>query len=326
MEHDRVNEQALSGDSASRAAAITSFDLLSPVEDTHLDAICRLVAQQCDVPIALVSLVDETEQRFLGKAGTELCGTARSTSFCAIAMESREVTIVPDATRDARFSDYAIVTGAPHVRFYAGAPLITAEGVPLGALCVLDDKPRAGLTDAQIALLTLMADAVMDRLRLRRARRDEKQAAVALDTSEWRFRVLADTMPQMVWSSRPDGYSDYFNARWYAFTGLPDGASEGDGWRLSLHPDDHERTSIAWGHSVETGEPYEIEYRLKRADGQYRWALTRGLAMRADDGTVLRWFGTCTDIHDHKIAQEERELIAQELSHRIKNIFSVITG
>ncbi|HEX7871470.1 MAG TPA: PAS domain-containing protein [Sphingobium sp.] len=321
-----MKDEALLVDSASRAAAITRFDLLSPIEDTHLDAICRLVASQCDAPIALVSLVDENEQRFLGSTGTELGGTSRSNSFCALAMESRDITVVPDATQDARFAAYDIVTGEPHVRFYAGAPLITAEGVPLGALCILDDRPRPGLTDAQTVLLRLMADAVMDRLLLRRARRDEGMAAMALDTSEGRFRILADTMPQMVWSSRADGYSDYFNARWYAFTGLPEGASEGDGWRLSLHPDDHERTGIAWRRSVEFGEPYEIEYRLKRADGQYRWALTRGLAMRAEDGQILRWFGTCTDIHDHRIAQEERELISQELSHRIKNIFAVISG
>ncbi|MFT3966106.1 MAG: PAS domain-containing protein [Sphingobium sp.] len=326
-----MSEEALSGrNPASRAAAIVSFDLLFPVEDAHLDAICRLTAQHCDAPIALISLVDEEEQRFLGKAGTTLTYTSRSTSFCAIAMEERDIVIVPDATRDARFADFALVTGEPHIRFYAGAPLVTPEGIPLGALCVLDRTPRDDLTDRQKAMMRVMADAVMDRLALRRARRDEqlaaKDAASALDASEWRFRTLADTMPQMVWSSRSDGYPDYFNARWYEFTGLTAEASEGDGWRQSLHPDDHERTAETWNRSVRTGEPYEIEYRLRRADGQYRWALARGLAMRAGNGRIIRWFGTCTDIHDHKIALEERELISQELSHRIKNIFAVISG
>ncbi|HEX7853326.1 MAG TPA: PAS domain-containing protein [Sphingobium sp.] len=330
-DQDLPGQQKLANDSASRAAAIVSFDLLFPVEDVHLDTICRFVAAQCDAPIALVSLVDEAEQRFLGKTGTVLPGTARSTSFCAIAMNGTDIMVVPDATMDPRFADYAIVLGEPHVRFYAGAPLVTDEGVPLGALCVLDTRPREeGLSETQKATLRLMADAVMDRLSLRRARRDEqmaaKDSAMALDASEWRFRTLADTMPQMVWSSRADGYSDYFNARWYAFTGLPEGSSKGSNWRLSLHPDDHERTSMAWQESVHTGAPYEIEYRLKRFDGQYRWALTRGLPMRADNGRITRWFGTCTDIHDHKIALEERELVSQELAHRIKNIFAVISG
>ncbi|HEX7823042.1 MAG TPA: PAS domain-containing protein [Sphingobium sp.] len=316
---------------SSRSGAIIDFDLGHGIDDPHLDAICRAVARQCDVPIALVSLVDEAEQRFLGKAGTDLCGTARSTSFCATAMLDQAVMIVPDARLDPRFADYSIVTGEPHVRFYAGAPLITAEGIPLGALCVLDTQPHPdGLSAVQEETLRLFADAVMDHLSLRRAARDERvaahHAAAALGESELRFHLLADAMPQMAWSSRPDGYSDYFNARWYEFTGLRTGASEGEEWTLCLHPDDVERTGVAWRHSLETGEPYDIEYRLRRADGTYRWTLTRGLPMHAEDGRIIRWFGTCTDIHDHRVAMEEREIISQELSHRIKNIFAVISG
>nr|WP_234147897.1 PAS domain-containing protein [Sphingobium sufflavum] len=310
-----------------RAAAIVDFDLVQHGEDAHLDAICRLVAAQCGMPVALVSLVDATEQRFLGKAGTDLCGTARSTSFCATAMLDSAILIVPDARLDPRFADYSIVTDEPYVRFYAGAPLVTADGVPLGALCVLDSEPHPeGLTEAQQEMLRLLAQSVMDHLSLRRAAREERSAAAALDESDLRFRLLTDAMPQMVWSSRPDGHSDYFNARWYAFTGLHEGACNGQEWTLCLHPEDVARTAAAWSHSLETGAPYELEYRLRRADGSYRWALTRGLPLRAVDGTILRWIGTCTDIHDHRLAMEEREIVSQELSHRIKNIFAVISG
>jgi PAS domain S-box-containing protein len=133
-------------------------------------------------------------------------------------------------------------------------------------------------------------------------------------------------MPQMVWSTLPDGYHDYYNARWYEFTGAPPGTTDGEGWNGMFHADDQERAWARWRHSLETGEPYEIEYRLRHFDGTYRWVLGRALPIRDAQGRITRWFGTCTDIHEQKLALEEREVISQELSHRIKNIFSVVAG
>ena len=88
---------------------------------------------------------------------------------------------------------------------------------------------------------------------------DLRKAQDALAASDARFRVLADSMPQMVWSTRPDGFHDYYNARWYEFTGVPDGSTDGEGWNDMFHPDDQERARVLWKHSLETGEPYEIE-------------------------------------------------------------------
>ena len=154
----------------------------------------------------------------------------------------------------------------------------------------------------------------------------EREIAAQLVESEERFRLLADTMPQMVWSTLPDGYHDYYNARWYEYTGVPPGSTDGEGWNGMFHPDDQALAWEQWRHSLETGDPYVIEYRLRRHDGDYRWVLGRALPMRDASGRIVRWFGTCTDIHETKLAQEEREVIAQELSHRIKNIFAVIGG
>jgi PAS domain S-box-containing protein len=145
-----------------------------------------------------------------------------------------------------------------------------------------------------------------------------------LRASEARFRAIADTMPQMVWSTRPDGHHDYYNARWYEFTGAPEGTTDGEGWNGMFHPDDQERAWKRWSHSLATGEPYEIEYRLRHNSGTYRWVLGRALAVRDEEGRIERWFGTCTDIHEAKRDAEERMVVAQELSHRIKNLFSVL--
>jgi PAS domain S-box-containing protein len=155
---------------------------------------------------------------------------------------------------------------------------------------------------------------------------EERRIAEQLAESELRFRTLADTMPQMVWSTLPDGYHDYYNARWYEFTGMPDGSTDGEAWNGMFHPDDQERAWSVWRHSLATGEPYYIEYRLRHHSGEYRWVLGQALPIRDSANQIVRWFGTCTDINETKIAQEEREVIAQELSHRIKNIFAVIGG
>lgn len=309
------------------------YDLAGARSEGVLDDLAAFAAELCAAPVALVSLVEEEFQTFLARTGTDLDGTPRSHSFCAHAMHGHKVMQVPDATRDIRFADNPLVTGAPHIRFYAGAPLVSREGVPLGAICVVDHKPRDGLTPFQTRGLEILATTVMSRLdarRVAREQREERQSVAetraALVDSEMRFRTLADTMPQMVWSTLPDGYHDYYNARWYEFTGAPAGTTDGEGWNDMFHPEDQERAWHIWRHSLDTGELYQIEYRLRHFDGTYRWVLGRAQPIRDAEGRITRWFGTCTDIHEQKLALEEREVISQELSHRIKNIFAVMSG
>lgn len=148
----------------------------------------------------------------------------------------------------------------------------------------------------------------------------------ALLESDARFRTLADAMPQMVWSTLPDGFHDYYNAQWYAFTGVPAGSTDGEAWNGMFHADDQERAWARWRHSLASGEPYEIEYRLRHRSGEYRWTLGRALPVRNAEGRIVRWIGTCTDIHDAKRQAAELEILSRELSHRIKNIFAVVNG
>lgn len=115
-----------------------------------------------------------------------------------------------------------------------------------------------------------------------------------------KFRTIADAMPQMVWSTLPDGFHDYYNQQWYDFTGTPYGSTDGDGWNGMFHPDDQERAWKTWRHSLETGVPYQIEYRLRNKSGKYHWTLGRALPIRNDKGEIVRWMGTCTDIQELK--------------------------
>lgn len=153
-----------------------------------------------------------------------------------------------------------------------------------------------------------------------------KGIEAALAQSAREFRVLAETMPQIVWATRPDGYHDYYNTRWYEFIGKLPGATDGDGWNGMFHADDQAKATARWTHSLATGEPYEIEYRLRRHDGAYRWMMGRALPVRDDSGAIERWIGTCTDIHDHKVSEEALQLAGRELIHRIKNLFAVVTS
>jgi PAS domain S-box-containing protein len=317
-------------DEAIRSAAMDAYDLESLRDGAALQRITDFAAALCDAPVALVSLVETTRQTFLARSGLDLTETPRETSFCQHAMLEPEIMVVPDATADPRFADNPLVTGEMNIRFYAGAPLISDDGIPLGSLCVIDTEPRAGLTPLQLQGLATLADSVMARLRDSRDaaawRSAERDARRQLTDSEDRFRTLADTMPQMVWSTLPDGYHDYYNARWYEFTGTPPRSTDGEGWNDVFHPEDQARAWAVWRQSLTTGDPYQIEYRLRHFDGTYRWVLGRALPIRDADGRITRWFGTCTDIHEQKLALHEREVISQELSHRIKNIFSVISG
>jgi PAS domain S-box-containing protein len=117
------------------------------------------------------------------------------------------------------------------------------------------------------------------------------------------FRAIADTIPQMAWSTLPDGRHDYYSQRWYDFTGVQPGETDGEGWSEIVHADDRERTWAVWRHALATGLPYEIEYRLRHASGEYRWTLGRALPLRDDAGRIVRWIGTCTDIHELKASQ-----------------------
>jgi len=151
-------------------------------------------------------------------------------------------------------------------------------------------------------------------------RRHEAEASLAaLQQSERLYHDLADAMPQIIWAARPDGYLDYYNQRWFEYTGLSEAQTlSQDGWQPVLHPDDVQLCMDRWYDAVRTGESYEIEYRFKRAaDGAYRWHLGRALPTRDEKNQIIRWFGTCTDIDDHKRTLEERaQLLEREQAAR----------
>ena len=155
----------------------------------------------------------------------------------------------------------------------------------------------------------------------------------ALRESEEKFKTIANAMPQMVWSTLPNGFHDYFNKQWYDFIGSDEGATDGaTNWRLMFHADDRERAEKIWSHCLATGDIYEIQYRLRHHTGSYRWTLSRALPIRSASGEIIRWMGTCTDIHDQKLAEEllkeesqrKDEFLAM-LAHELRNPLAPIS-
>jgi GAF domain-containing protein len=156
---------------ARRLKVLWQYEVLDTIPEEIFDDMSELAGAICEAPISLISLVDESRQWFKARIGIDAQETSRDISFCAHAILQPGLFIVPDATRDERFKDNPLVTGPTHVRFYAGAPLVSPDGHALGTLCVLDKAPRE-LRPDQLKALQLLARIVVNQLELRRQSRE----------------------------------------------------------------------------------------------------------------------------------------------------------
>lgn len=145
-----------------------------------------------------------------------------------------------------------------------------------------------------------------------------KERTKELLSSREHFKFLADTIPVIVWTATPDGNYDYYNKRWYEYTGKTIEEAMGTGWQTVIHPDDVGATLAVWNHSIKTGEPFKMEDRKISAEGAYRWHLAHALPFKDDHGKIIAWFGVCTDIEDQKKAMEKKDEFISMASHELK--------
>ncbi|CAN5193212.1 PAS domain S-box protein [soil metagenome] len=285
-----------------RLAALHDLRVMGADPDPVIDGAARMAARLLDCPIALVSFVGEDIQWFKAHIGLDVCSTPRDQSFCALALDldPGDVFVVDNAATDPRFSDNPLVTGEPHIRFYAGALLTGSDGCNLGTLCVIDTVPRVRPCDADLAALNDLAALVvreMERAHSERLLKEQRRQLDMVETISGIGLWTLDLATQKVtWS---DGV--------FALHGLdPAGLTpEYEALLAAYHVDDRERVTSRIADAVDGKGPFEFEARLNGADGVQRHILAKGACEFAVDGHPMTLFGVIQDI------TEQREILAR---------------
>lgn len=301
-------------DEPRRLAALAALDVLDTPPEAEIDAITLLAADRFDTAIALVSLVAQGRQWFKSRVGLEACETERAVSFCAHAILSDAVMVVPDARADPRFADNPLVTGAPHIRFYAGAPLVTRDGARIGTLCVIDSAPRAGFSARDARALDMMARQVVGHLELRQLRKSERISHLIGETTSDAF-VCAD----------PDSRIIHWNRAAEAIFGWT--AAEALGQPLDIIiPDRHRAAHHAGMAGVRRGVPTKlvgttVEVPGRRRDGsEVPTELSLGMWPDEASGQPAGFTAVLRDVSARKALEAERAATEARLAEKLAAI------
>ena len=237
---------------------------------------------------------------------------------CGTAAFRRERVIVRDIATDPLWAPYKMLALSHGLAACWSTPILDTLGRVLGTFAMYYGEPKLP-TAADLELTetaTLLAKNLIKRARatttLRQRTDAAERLAIALQESEARFRMMAETIPVQVWTARPDGLLDFVTQRTAEFFGVSQHELLGEQWASRVHPDDIERTVACWKRSLETGELYETEFRLLSRNGEYRWHLVRAEAMIDELGNIVEWFGCTADIEEHKRLEAALDVAADE--------------
>jgi PAS domain S-box-containing protein len=215
---------------------------------------------------------------------------------CGTAAHRREPVYSGDVATDPRWEGFREIALRNGLRAIWSTPILADDGSVLGTFAMYYSRPRLPSPE-HIQLIDMAVQ--MAHVAIEAKRREE-----AVRRSEDRLRMMVDAIPAIAWSALPDGSVDFVNDRWLEYTGRSLEDALGWLWTAAVHPDDLAETTAGWRAALGSGEPSEMEHRLRRADGEYRWFLCRQVPVRDDSGNILRWYGTCTDIQDRKQTAE----------------------
>jgi PAS domain S-box-containing protein len=327
-----------------RLEALRALNLLDTPPEERFDRITRLAARVLNVPKVLVCLVDQDRLFFKSRYGTELTGMPRAGSFCEYTILENKQFIVPDAQLDSRFVYHPSVTDGPHIRFYLGAPLATADGSLVGTFCAIDHQPRIP-SEEDLALLrdlALMVQIELNHGELREAYKTQQETKEQLRVSEARFREVVDIPGKFIWEMTLEGQTIFISDRVHELLGYTADEICHRGLFESLVEEDAVIARAKFYYAAQKGQRFsDLEFRSKTKDGNVIWLTARGAPMYGPDGTTLIGYrGICEDITERKQIQQEvitakeaaesankakSEFLAN-MSHEIRTPMNAIVG
>lgn len=309
-----------------RLEVLAALAVLDSGSDPDFDRLARLAGSIFAAPIAMVSLMDQQRQWFKASIGLEQgpTETGAEQSFCAHTIAAREsdYLVIPDASRDRRFLESAFVAGPPHVRFYAGAPIVV-RGQRIGSICVLAPDARADTDARLLEQLVDLAATAGSLFELKDEAKVRARTAAELIREEWRHALTleAGKVGSWVWDFRTGEVTvnDILRRMYGLGTSGPVTASA---LMNRIDPDDREAISVALERAVRDGVDYEGEFRVVDSD---RWYVVRGRVYQRDpSGKPLIIMGVNLEITESRKASEQTRTLLRELNHRVKNTLAMI--
>ena len=306
---------------------LAALDAAMPVflgPDPDFDDIAGLAAGLFAAPISLVTILGRTDQWFLSRLGTSDIRAPSDDSFCArmIAENGVEPTVILDAQKDARFACLPRVTGEPHLRFYAGAPIVV-EGQAIGTVCVFDVKPRTRVSDDFHGRLKQLASLAASLIKLKDEARQRRLAAEVLSRDEKRHALALDAanVASWLWDLSTGMVSG--NETFYRMLGIrPEKPMRARKFFSSVHSADRKVTIGRLRNALATGKEYDGLFRAAKSG---RWLLGRGRVHEWDaEGRPTVFLGINVDVTDGQLASERTRLLLRELNHRVKNTLAML--
>jgi PAS domain S-box-containing protein len=288
-----------------------------------LNHLCSSIDAQASPSVTTILLMDPDRKRLWHSAGplaprewisvVSPVAVAMDAGLCGTAAFLKQRVIVTDVATDPNWPDqYRELAIRNAIRAAWSQPILTKDNQVLGTFAVYCPDSRVP-SDADLALVDGARSIARIAIERQRSQQALKSALDEIRGSEARLRRVIDAIPTLAWCNLPDGSNEYLNKRWHDYTGLTPEESRGWGWQPSFHPEDLPRLMDRWRELLASGEPGEIEARLRRHDGVFRWFLIRVEPLRDETGKIIRWYGTSTDIEDRKQAEEKLRQDESEL-------------